>query len=101
MRNYGAVLFYCVFVLAVDCNNFFLKYIVWVPADHKILLVRVAIWGFSAIAATKEFYEFLSNKNCKRVGPFIWLTTFTLLVEFSIVVKYGRIMFNEPFPWYV
>lgn len=73
----------------------------WVPPEHKILQVRLAIWAFSAIAATKEFYEFVANPRCKRVGPFIWLTTFTLLIEFSIIVKFGATMFNEPFPWYV
>jgi phosphatidylserine synthase 2 len=88
-------------VLAVDCNNFFLKYILWVPPEHKILSTRVAIWAFSAIAATKEFYEFASNPYCKRVGPFIWLTTFTLLIESSIVFKFGATMFTAPFPWYV
>jgi phosphatidylserine synthase 2 len=62
LTSYGAVLFYCFFVLAVDCNNFFLKFILWVPPDHKVLSVRLAIWAFSAIAATKEYYEFITNK---------------------------------------
>lgn len=99
--KYTAVFFYCFFVLSVDCNNFFLKYIMWVPPEHKILQVRLAIWAFSAIAATKEFYEFVANPYCKRVGPFIWLTSFTLMIEFSIVVKFGSTMFTAPFPWYV
>lgn len=101
LQRYLAVLFYCFFVLSVDCNNFFLKFIMWVPPDHKILSVRLAIWAFSAIAATKEYYEFIANPYCKRVGPFIWLTSFTLLIEFSIIVKFGRSMFSAPFPWYV
>lgn len=73
----------------------------WVPPEHKLLQVRLAIWAFSAIAATKEYYEYNSNPYCRRVGPFIWLTCFTLLVEFSIIVKFGSDMFTAPFPWYV
>lgn len=73
----------------------------WVPPEHWILQVRLAIWAFSAIGATKEYYEFVANPYCKRVGPFIWLTSFTLLVEFSIIVKFGATMFDAPFPWYV
>lgn len=61
LNRYFAIIFYCSFVLAVDCNNFFLKFIMWVPPDHKILSVRLCIWAFSAIAATKEFYEFITN----------------------------------------
>lgn len=97
-RRYLYVLAYCFFVLSVDCNNFFLKFIVWVPPDHSLLKYRLCIWAFSAIASTKELYEYMSNKYCYRIGPFIWLATFTLLMEFSIIVKNGMVMFNEPFP---
>ncbi|CDW78531.1 phosphatidylserine synthase 2 [Stylonychia lemnae] len=100
-QRYLSVLFYCFFVLAVDCNNFFLKFIIWIPPEHKILQVRLAIWAFSAIAATKEYYEYVSNPYCKRVSPFLWLTCFTLLIEFSIIIKFGTQMFTAPFPWYV
>lgn len=71
------------------------------PPDHKILSVRVAIWAFAGIAATKEFYEFFYNKYCKRVGPFIWLASFTMCIELSIGIKFGTTMFDKPFPWYV
>lgn len=30
LYNYLAVIFYCIFVLSVDCNNFFLKFILWI-----------------------------------------------------------------------
>jgi phosphatidylserine synthase 2 len=99
--KYMAVIFYCFFVLSVDCNNFFLKFILWVPAEHDILKFRLAIWAFSAIAASKEYYEYMSNPYCYKFGPFVWLTCMTLLVEFSIIVKFGIHMFSEPFPWYV
>ena len=101
VQNYAVVIFYCFFVLAVDCNNFFLKFILWVPPNHKILSVRLFIWAFSAIGATKEYYEYFNNRYCKRIGPFIWLTCFTLLIEFSICFKFGRVMFHNPFPNYV
>jgi|LauGreDrversion4_2_1035121.scaffolds.fasta_scaffold247859_2 hypothetical protein len=81
--------------------NFFLKYILWVPADHKILGVRVFMWAFGSIACAKEYYEFISNKYCKRVGPYVWVNSLALGVEFSIVIKFGSTMFKTPFPWYV
>lgn len=101
LNKYAAVLFYCFFCLAVDCNNFFLKFIMWVPPEHKILQVRLAIWAFAAIATSKEYYEYNTNPYCKRVGPFIWLSTFTLLLEFSVIIKFGKDMFTAPFPDYV
>lgn len=59
------------------------------------------MWAFSAIAASKEYYEYMNNKYCYKFGPFIWLSTFTLLVEFSIMFKFGVHIFVAPFPWYV
>jgi len=88
-------------VLGVDCNNFFLKYILWVPANHWLLSIRLAVWAFLAIAATKEYYEYTANRYCYRIGPFVWLVAFTLLAESSIIFKFGSTMFHEPFPWYV
>ena len=88
-------------MLSVDCNNFFLKYILWVPPEHWILKVRLAIWAFSAIGATKEFYEYISNEYCYKFGPFLWLTVMTILVEFSIIVKFGSRLFVNSFPVYV
>lgn len=101
LKNYVAVLFYCFFVVGVDCGNFFLKYLLWVPPDHKLVFVRLWIWAFSAIASTREFYEYSTNKYCYRIGPFVWLTTFTLALEISITAKFGSHIFTAPFPWYV
>jgi hypothetical protein len=81
--------------------NFFLKYILWVPASHNILAVRVFMWAFGSIACAKEYYEFISNKYCKRVGPYVWINSLALGVELSIVIKFGSTMFTAPFPWYV
>ncbi len=101
VKRYNQILFFCVFCLGIDCMNFFLKFILWVPADHKILAVRVFMWAFGSIACAKEYYEFISNKYCKRVGPFVWVNSLALGVEVSIVFKFGSSMFTAPFPWYV
>jgi Phosphatidyl serine synthase len=101
VKRYNQILFFCVFCLGIDCMNFFLKFILWVPADHKILAVRVFMWAFGSIACAKEYYEFISNKYCKRVGPYVWVNSLSLGVELSIVIKFGSTMFTSPFPWYV
>jgi hypothetical protein len=59
------------------------------------------MWAFVCIAAAKEYYEFISNKHCKRVGPFVWLCCLCIGIELSIVLKFGFNMFTTPFPSYV
>ena len=87
--------------LFIDCNNFFLKFVLWVPAEHDLLKYRVALWGFCALATSKEWYEFVSNEYCHRLGPFVWLTFYTVSVETMTVIKCSEGQFTEAFPWYV
>lgn len=101
LTRYSQIIFYMFFVLSVDAMNFFLKYVLWVSAESDLCKARVAIWAFSAIVTTKEFYIFVDDPNCKRVGPFFWLSTYTLFIEYSIWFKFSRGLFDEPFPMYV
>ena len=88
-------------MLSVDTLNFLLRFVLWVSAESDLLKARVAIWAFSAIATSKEYYIFCDDPNCKRVGPFTWLSTYTLFIEYSIWFKFSRGLFDAPFPWYV
>ena len=92
---------FIIMMLCVDCCNFFLKFVLFVPAEHDILKFRVTIWGLCAIASSKEMYEYSSNEYCHRVGPFAWLSMYTVAVEMMTVIKFSEGRFTEPFPWYV
>ena len=100
-KRYTQILFYISVCLGIDLMNFFMKFILLIPANHKLLPFRLLIWAVTSIAATKEFYEFITNKQCKRFGSFIWLGSLCLAVEYSLVFKLGAPMFKAPFPWYV
>lgn len=101
LTRYSQVVFYIFFVLSVDTMNFLIKYVLWISAESDLCKARLAIWAFAAIAASKEFYIFCDDPNCKRIGPFFWLCCYTLFVEYSIWFKFSRGMFSAPFPWYV
>ena len=100
-RRLLSVTTYVILILVIDCNNFFMKFVLWVPAEHDMLKYRVALWGLAALAASKEWYEFCSNDFCHRLGPYAWLAFYTAAIETSIVYKNSYDMFYEPFPWYV
>ena len=87
--------------MIIDCNNFFIKFCLWVPPDHDLLKFRVALLGLCSLATSKEWYEYISNEYCHRLGPFAWLTFYTASVELLAVVKFSQGLFTEPFPWYV
>jgi len=99
-RFFGFVAFISL-VLIIDCNNFFLKFVLWVPAEHDLLKFRVALWGICSLATSKEWYEYISNEYCHRLGPFAWLCFYTAAIEVLTVIKCSQGQFTEPFPWYV
>ena len=101
VRRLIGVTAFCVTCLTIDCNNFFMKFVLWVPAEHDILKCRVALWGLASIAIAKEWYEFISNDYCHRLGTFAWLAFYTVGVEVLVVIRFSKGMFTEPFPWYV
>ena len=78
-----------------------MKYVLYVPAEHDILKCRVALWGLASIAIAKEWYEFISNEYCHRLGAFAWLAFYTVGVECFVVIRASGGLFTEPFPWYV
>eukprot|EP01080_Neovahlkampfia_damariscottae_P001051 gene1051-10570_t len=56
---------------------------------------------FSTAPAIREYYEFISNRKCQRIGDAAWIALLGLILEFLICVKYGRGLFKEPFPSYI
>ena len=90
MNNFRGVVSFVVFVLMIDCNNFFLKFVLWVPPEHKLLMFRVAMWGLCSLATSKEWFEYSQNDYCHRLGPFAWMTVFTCGIEFMIVWKMSK-----------
>ena len=86
-RLFGMTAF-VVFVLIIDCNNFFLKFVLWVPPNHDLMIFRVILWGFCSLATAKEWFEYISNEYCHRLGPFAWLTMYTCGVETLAVIKF-------------
>ena len=101
LKRYLQVWFYIWFILSVDSLNFFMKYTLWINAESDILKARVAIWAFSAIVTSKEYFEYVDDPNCKRVGPFFWLSTYTVMIEYGIWIKFSQDVFAFNFPGYV
>ncbi len=100
-KRFYSVLWFCVFMLLVDLSHFFSKYILWLPVDHYLLAIRINLWGLLGIVCAREYYEYITNETCKRIGINAWLAHLILFVELSICYKFSEGLFTAPFPWYV
>jgi phosphatidylserine synthase 2 len=103
-RRFTGVLTFIIVCLTIDCNNFFLKALYWVPPDHEIMKFRIFMWGFAALATAKEWHEYISNPNHNKLGAFAWMTFYTCGIEVLMVIKAGRhekLFDFSVFPWFV
>ena len=101
LQRYLGMTVFVIICLLIDCNNFFYKYLIWVPPNHVLLKYRIFLWGFAAVATSKEWYEFVSDPNNHRLGPFAWLSFYVSLIELSGIVKFAGTEFNTPLPTWI
>lgn len=101
LQSYFGVTVFIVVCLIIDCNNFFYKYLAEVPASHRLVAFRTLLWGFVALPTSKEWYEYTTNPNSKRLGPYAWLTFYVSAVELSSIYKFRGEAFVNQFPNWV
>ena len=96
--RFRSVIWYIFFINMVDLSHFFMKHVLWIPADHNILFVRINLWACFAIVCTREYYEYITNESTTRFGLFNWLGHLILFLEWMIIFKNRGNYFTNPFP---
>ena len=98
-KFFGVIWFICIFTLC-DLAHFFLKFTLWLPITHYLLAIRIFMWGFLCIMAIREYYEYINNKENKKIGQFLWLTHVMLFLEWILIIKtsINKNLFTEAFP---
>jgi len=51
--------------------------------------------------SAREYYEYLTNSQVKRLGYNTWLAHLILFVEWAIILKFNDGIFTTPFPKHV
>ncbi|RIB12286.1 phosphatidyl serine synthase-domain-containing protein [Gigaspora rosea] len=100
-KNYIAVIGLLFAFLQAELNSFYLKYLLWIPPDNPLNSYRATLLFMGSIPATREGYQYLTDKNCKRFGPQAWLTISTIMTETIICFKFGQGEFPNPVPIHV
>eukprot|EP01004_Peranema_trichophorum_P003730 NODE_2701_length_1513_cov_50.327338_g2327_i0.p1 GENE.NODE_2701_length_1513_cov_50.327338_g2327_i0~~NODE_2701_length_1513_cov_50.327338_g2327_i0.p1 ORF type:complete len:476 (+),score=59.12 NODE_2701_length_1513_cov_50.327338_g2327_i0:75-1502(+) len=98
---------YCMTIIIlvniVDNNAFFLKYILWIPPPHFLNPLRLFVWWFLALPTLREFYQFVTDSACKRLGTNSWVALGICGLEVLIIFKWSweENIFSTPFPTYI
>ncbi|CAG8499237.1 5685_t:CDS:2 [Paraglomus brasilianum] len=97
-KNYMAVIGLLFLYLQGELNAFYLKYLLWIPSTHPLNSYRATLLCFCCFPATREAYQYLTDKNCKRFGPQAWLIIATIMTESVICLKFAQGEFPNPAP---
>jgi len=79
----------------VELNTFFIKHIFPMPAEHPICVFRILLFGLIACPATRQYYTYVTDPKCKRVGTQCWVFIMVGFSELILVIKFGLELFSQ------
>jgi phosphatidylserine synthase 2 len=85
-RFLGTILFLTLGSI-IELNCFFLKFVLWHPPPHYLVITRLVIWWAISLPASREYYEFINNPNCKKLGTMAWLAFAIVSIETLLWIK--------------
>ncbi|XP_076437960.1 phosphatidylserine synthase 1-like [Babylonia areolata] len=78
-----------------ELNTFFLKHIFHVPPPHILNLFRLLLICVISAPTIRQYYVYVTDPRCKRLGTQCWVFVAITLIETIISIKFGAQMFKE------
>lgn len=95
MRFLGIFQFILLFQI-VELNTFFVKHIFPMPAEHPVCVFRILLCGLMAAPSTRQYYIYITDKRCKRLGSQAWVFICIAFSEMILNIKFGKdILFSQ------
>lgn len=82
------------FVLIQETNTFLSKSMLNLTPSDPLVLLRLAAWALLSIPAAREYYEFVSNPNCKVLGVYSCVAFLGVTAE---TVLMGKMIWEGPY----
>lgn len=99
-RVAGIYLFMIVWQLT-ELNTFFLKHIFVFQASHPLSCCRILFIGIITAPTVRQYYAYLTDTQCKRVGTQCWVFGAIAFLEALACVKFGHDLFSKTQVLYV
>ncbi|CAN7998923.1 unnamed protein product [Ixodes hexagonus] len=84
-----------IFWQVTELNTFFLKHIFEVPADHPLSVARLMLIGIIVAPTLRQYYSYVTDTRCRRVGTQCWVFGAIMLTEAIICIKFGLELFAQ------
>ncbi|XP_059086956.1 phosphatidylserine synthase-like [Tigriopus californicus] len=79
----------------VELNTFFVKHIFPMPVQHPICVARILVMGLMAAPATRQYYTYITDKECDRLGSQVWVFIAIAMSELIFHIKFGLDFFSN------
>lgn len=84
-----------IFWQVTELNCFFLKHIFEMPPSHPIVVGRLLFIGLIVSPSVRQYYVYITDTRCKRVGTQCWVYVAIMLSEAILCIKNGRELFEQ------
>ncbi|XP_019486696.1 PREDICTED: phosphatidylserine synthase 2 isoform X2 [Hipposideros armiger] len=102
LRRWLAVCGIILVFLLAELNTFYLKFVLWLPPEHYLVLLRLVFYVNVGGVAMREIYDFMDDpKPHKKLGQQAWLVAAITATELLIVVKYDPHTLTLSLPFYI
>lgn len=85
---------FIVAAILLDFNAFILKLFLFIPTEHSLNVYRLILCTLFFLVSTKQYYLYLSNDKCKKLGSQVWICLVILVMETALSYKCAP----SPFP---
>ncbi|KAG8441777.1 hypothetical protein GDO86_010814 [Hymenochirus boettgeri] len=99
-RVAGIYLFMIIWQLT-ELNTFFLKHIFVFQASHALSWCRILFIGVITAPTVRQYYAYLTDTQCKRVGTQCWVFGAIAFLEAIVCIKFGQDLFSKTHLLYV
>ncbi|XP_061467641.1 phosphatidylserine synthase 1 [Rhineura floridana] len=93
-RVAGVYLFMIIWQLT-ELNTFFLKHIFVFYASHPLSWGRILFIGIITAPTVRQYYAYLTDTQCKRVGTQCWVFGVIGFLEAIVCIKFGQDLFSK------
>ncbi|KAM6349379.1 PTSS1 synthase, partial [Podargus strigoides] len=93
-RVAGVYLFMIIWQLT-ELNTFFLKHIFVFQASHPLSWGRILFIGIITAPTVRQYYAYLTDTQCKRVGTQCWVFGVIAFLEAIVCIKFGQDLFSK------
>lgn len=90
-------IFFLILVFQInELNCFLLKHVFYIPTSHYLNLVRVVIVCLTAAPSIRQYYVYITDQTCSRMGTQVWVFLVITATELLVSVKFGMSILPRP-----